>query len=661
MFDIFYIGKKPNLFSIEREADSIEDAQRQSRTRYFWIINTYSDYSDWDFLWEPVPWESNQRHAWPSQWQKDAETYLIPKAGYGETNYHTDRSIVRLPTTDNWVIPEHVEDFDTSWHPDPTEPQYQYQFGTQWQATGGPRYHMPGATAVKYMPTPRTTKTTIDSNWHVPKGIDFNDFDYTWHPDDRDPPYIYQFGTQWQKTGGPTYKLPGADQVKYVTQVRAKGSRMADQAVMINHSNDNYLEPDIDIVKNSRYFDNYLDTLKRVAKTLPEDMEFVWILSSLCDYTDFDFTWHPEQWQQGMLHVFQSDGEKFGDTFFMHVSSFRDRIDSVELLDWYDLNFLDISVPRRPIPWIRHGDDSHVEQVKQCTLTDPLIVFQNADYDGALPAVPLWRAKTKTVTPLTKGGTTVIVPRQAITAVQEQLWDYEYVDKRHQHYQDAPLDVVFIENGEVNAEENYQHLEEILRDKPNKLHRVSNVKGRVAAYRAAADASTTPWLFTVFAKLKIDKGFDWSWQPDRLQQPKHYIFHARNPINGLEYGHMAMIAYNKKLVLSNTAPGLDFTLDQLHEVVPVLSGVANYADDELMAWRSAFREVLKLKAGKQTMDTQYRLRTWLSKGEGIKGEWSKQGAKDAVDYYESVEGDFDKLKLSYDWEWLNAYYNLLHA
>ena len=597
MFDIFYIGKKPNLVPFEKEASSIEHAQQQSRTRYCWIVNTYSDYTRWDFFWEPVPWEGHQRHAWPSQWQKDSGTYLVPKQDYQETNYHTDTTITRLPTQNSWEIPNTVNDFDTSWHPDPT-----------------------------------------------------------------DPPYQYQFGTQHQKTGGPVYKVSDAQDVKYVTQVHARGSGVADQAVIINHNNDNAVTPDIDVIKKSRYFDNYLDTLKRVSNSLPDDVEFVWILSSLCDYTDFDFTWHPEQWQQGMLHVFQSDGEKFGDTFFMHVPSFKQRIDSVELLDWYDLNFLKISVPRLPIPWIKHSDDSHVDQVKQCKLVDPLIVFQNDDYQGSLPAVPLWRAKTKTVTPLTTRGTTVIVPRQAIVEVQEQLWDYEFIDKTHMTVEDKPLDIVFIDNGEVNREENFQHLTNTVNT--NTIHRVSNVKGRVAAYQAAAKVSTTPWFFAVFAKLKIDDNFDWTWQPDCLQQPKHYIFHARNPINGLEYGHMAMIAYNKKLVLENIAPGLDFTLDQAHEVVPILSGQANYADDEFMAWRSAFREVIKLKhslAQDSDVETEYRLRAWLTRGEGTKGQWSITGAKDAVSYYEGVKGEFDQLKLSYDWTWLNEYYYSLHG
>ena len=724
MFDIFYIGKKPNLVPFEKEASSIEHAQQQSRTRYCWIVNTYSDYTGWDFLWEPRPWESNQRHAWASQWQKDSETYLVPKQGYQETNYHNDTTITRLPSEEHWTLPKHdIQNFDYSWHPDPTDPPLVYQFGTQWQLTGGPQYKTDNAVNVKYVEEPRAVKTSVDNCWELPKH-DIKDFDYTWHPDDRDPVMNYQFGTQWQltggprykisnsdttkyvatpravktsidnhwvipdtvedfdytwhpddrdpdmnyqfgtqhqKTGGPQYKISDSDTVKYITQVKARGSRIATQAVVVNHNNDNSITPDIDVIKKSRYFDNYLDTLKRVAKSLPDDVEFVWILSSLCDYTDFDFTWHPEQWQQGMLHVFQSDGEKFGDTFFMHVPSFRERIDTVELLDWYDLNFLDVSVPRLPIPWIKHTDDSHVNQVKQCKLVDPLIVFQNDDYQGSLPAVPLWRAKTKTVTPLTTRGTTVIVPRQAIVEVQEQLWDYEFIDKTHQTVQDKPLDIVFIDNGEVNREENFQHLNKVVNT--NTIHRVSNVKGRVAAYQAAAKVSTTPWFFAVFAKLEVDKDFDWSWQPDCLQQPKHYIFHARNPINGLEYGHMAMIAYNKKLVLSNDAPGLDFTLDQAHEVVPILSGQANYADDEFMAWRSAFREVIKLKHSVEQqpdVETEYRLRAWLTKGEGVKGQWSMTGSKDAVDYYEEVNGDFDLLKLSYDWQWLNERYHALH-
>jgi len=202
-------------------------------------------------------------------------------------------------------------------------------------------------------------------------------------------------------------------------------------------------------------------------------------------------------------------------------------------------------------------------------------------------------------------------------------------------------------------------LQRCLAGKQNRLVRVDGVNGREAAYKAAAEASETPWFFAVFAKLTVDKNFDWDWQPDRLQQNKHYIFYAQNPINGLVYGHMAMIAYHKDLVLGTTPKGLDFTLDAEHEVVPVLSGVANYADDIWTAWRSAFREVIKLSwnlSNAPDMEDDYRLGKWLNEGEGPIGEWSRKGAEDAIDYFREVDLDFDKLKLTYEWEWLNNYF-----
>ena len=184
--------------------------------------------------------------------------------------------------------------------------------------------------------------------------------------------------------------------------------------------------------------------------------------------------------------------------------------------------------------------------------------------------------------------------------------------------------------------------------------RVQNVKGRAAAYHAAARASNTPWFFAVFAKLDVDLQFPWDWQPDRMQQPKHYIFHAFNPINKLTYGHQAMIAYNKELVLANPGVGLDFTLDSPHEVVPILSGTTTYYTSNWTCWRTAFREVLKLRASLPDVENEYRLNQWLTVDSGA-GQWSSKGAEDAVEYYEEVGGDFAALKKSYEWDWLASY------
>ena len=358
--------------------------------------------------------------------------------------------------------------------------------------------------------------------------------------------------------------------------------------------------------------------------------------------------------------MFASDGEKFGDTFFMHVPTFARRAEQVALLEWYDCNFVKTSVPRRPMPVIQHTADSHVDAVKNTTWAGPLATFTTTDYvPGNMITVPLWRKETKTIVPLSAGASSVIVPRVAVGDVRTQLYDYAYIDKTHRMLKDHPLDIVFISNGEPYAEFNYEHLKWAVQMEGldcNHIHHSKGVNGRVAAYQAAARLSTTPWFFAVFAKLEVDHRFDWTWQPDRMQQPKHYIFHAHNPVNGLVYGHQAMIAYNKQMTLENTGEGLDFTMDQPHEVVPIISGTANYTESPWMAWRTAFREVLKLKHSLPDVENEYRLNMWLSDaGEVKNAEWSRFGAEDAVEYYNEVGGDFTALKKSYEWEWLATY------
>jgi hypothetical protein len=524
MFDIFYSGPKPNLFAHEQAADSIEHARELSRTRYFWWVNYLTDYSGHDFLWEPVPWEADQTHVWPSQHQQNGGTRLVPKQFTTTTNYN---------------------------HP------------------------------------------VLERKQSVP-------------------------------------------------------------IIGIDHGEGIAVKCDI----TTRYISDYLGTLRRVLAKATS--EYVWVINSVCDYNTFDFTWHPSEWQPDMLHVFASDDQKFGDTFYIHVPSFLKKTEKLALLEWFEtIHFVpDISVPRRPVPMVLHDHDSQVDAVRDYEFTTPVALFSTMPIEtDYIPTVNLWREPVKTITPLTAGASIVVVPREAKNHLTTQLYDYPYIDRTQRHmYTDTPLDIVFIDNGEPNAENNWMALQLSTSTSNNKIHRSSGVTGRVAAYQAAAKLSTTPWFFAVFAKLEVSSSFDWLWQPDRLQQPKHYIFHALNPVNRLVYGHQAMIAYNRELVLANPGRGLDFTLDDEHEVVPLLSGTAEYAHSKWSAWRTAFRECLKLK-GQTDVESQYRLNRWLGPipEAVINSEWSRWGAEDAIEYYDSVAGDFAELKKSYDWAWLASY------
>jgi hypothetical protein len=376
----------------------------------------------------------------------------------------------------------------------------------------------------------------------------------------------------------------------------------------------------------------------------------------VCDYSNFDFSYIIDPFSRDNLHVFPSGTQKFGDTFFFDVNKTHEiMIDLGELEEHHHLNFNPtVKSTRLPEPIIVTSDDTHVNSITK--ITDfpyaTLITSGNETLEvSAIEPMNLWSPNTKNIIITTTGASRIVVPLEAKDYVKKELYDYPYIKRAPKLALSKPLDIVFLSNGETGAEENYEHLLNITKNLPNRVVRVDGVNGRAAAYHAAAEASETPWMFTVFAKLKVSPKFDFNWQPDRMQVPKHYIFHAKNPVNGLTYGHQAMIAYNKKLTLANDGKGLDFTLDDQHEVVPLISGTAQYNTDEFSTWRTAFREVIKLRADDSEVAKE-RLDAWLTKSEGDFAQHSIKGASDADAYYDEVAGDFDKLKLSYEWAWL---------
>lgn len=725
MFDVFYSGPRPNQFAHECQADSLEHAQQLSRTRYFWWVSYLADYTGFDFLFEPVPWQSDYTHVWPSQHHDYSGTYLVPSTG--EIKYHFHSKIVPnryqsdsfdiltdaefdytwaphphdpsyiyvfgnqwwpsniMPTVEYHVpgatdrkymdqpratLPVNQNDqwhtlvpceWDYSWVPDPGDPPLIYVFGNQWwpaEKMPTVEYHVPGATHRKYMGWPRARLLPDQTYWTVPANIAREDIDFSWVPDPGEPPYIYQFATQHQKTGGPVYTVPGAVEVKYLAELKIRTVGNATAIYEIDHM-DGAAGQIANTTRRVRYFDNYRDTLIRLAKSIGPEHEYVWVCSSICDYTDFDFTWHPEQWQSTMLHVFASNEQKFGDTFFMHVSTFAEYAERKALLEWYDVNFVNIGVPRQPMPIIKHTQDSHVDVVKTTDFSGPLVLFTNSDCaDTNIVTVPLWRENTKAVVPMSRGAGSVIVPKTAVPYIKTQLYDYPYIDKTHYISTDVAPDVIFISNGESMADANWQQLLNLC----DRARRSDGVTGREAAYKTAAALSTTPWFFAVFAKTEVLPNFKFDYQPDRMQQPKHYIFHSKNPVNDLEYGAMNINLYNRQLVL-DTQPGLDFTLSAAHEVVPICASISRFNTDPWVTWRSAFREVLKLQREVDhgaDVEIQYRLNTWLTVAHGENAQWCLQGAKDAQHYYQSINGNYDGLKLSFDWAWLQDYYYSLY-
>ena len=398
-----------------------------------------------------------------------------------------------------------------------------------------------------------------------------------------------------------------------------------------------------------RYYDNHLDTIRRcIARARTP---WIWVVSSCCDYTDFDFNYRAAPWEAYQLHCWASGQEKFGDTFLINITEFKKQWD-IALLEWYkDVNWHSPGVPRLSWPVLKTKSEDITTELKQYKFDAPYVwINELLDFD-----VPLWNKRA--FYSFNDAGSISIAPRDVQAHLQSQIYDYPYIIKQKQEYLTPDLlDIIYISNGEPEAEQWFEHLIKTCR---REVKRIQNVNGRSRAYKAAAEFSQTEWFFAVFAKLEVVDTFDWTWQPDYLQEPKHYIFNSHNPVNGLEYGHMGVIAYNRRLVLETTESGLDFALSKAHAVVPKLSAIAHYNTTPELTWRTAFREVLKLKDDvikTGSIESTYRLETWLNQAEGLYAEWSTQGADDAIEYYESVNGDYTELMRSYEWDWLSEYW-----
>ena len=643
---------------------TLEDLIAEHPEEVFWAINPDLTYDKFDFSWRPN--EENFRHvnAFGNEYSINTQTYYVNGPLY--MMGHTEFNYVEGQTVE---IDSNLSMFYIDRGNSESAQRFE-QLKTRYPQIQKTRYLNTWVDTINRC----VTKSNTNLCWILNSELDYTEFEFDFYPSPWQQRMVHVFGTQWSHWGTTfmVNKESFPEDTKYVKIIehlnvlnfvkskKAKAVNILYDVVYIDHGNMYPAEYEGKTV--IKYDNSYLKTFKKLLEQLPTKNEhYIWIASSVCDYSKFDFTYIGDPYAREHLHVFPSDKQKFGDTFLVNVNKLRLLVnDMITLEDYGKINYNQHQFANRlPAPSIITIDDTHCKSIQQ-DFDFPYAVFTTTDNSNMvvndIEPMSLWSPNTKNIIITSSGGSRIIVPKEAKSYINEELYDYPYITKVKNIAKSNPLDIVFLSNGETGADDNYKHLLKVTDKLPNRVVRVDGVNGRVQAYHAAAEASNTPWMFTVFAKLQVDNKFDFSWQPDRLQIPKHYIFHATNPVNGLEYGHQAMIAYNKQITLSNMGKGLDFTLDNEHEVVELNSGVAQYNTDEFSTWRTSFREAIKLRLEDSTI-SRYRLNIWSTVGKGDFAQYSINGALDAVEYFEQVNGELDKLRLSYDWPWLKEYFN----
>ena len=222
---------------------------------------------------------------------------------------------------------------------------------------------------------------------------------------------------------------------------------------------------------------------------------------------------------------------------------------------------------------------------------------------------------------------------------------------RGKNYNKKEIPVFFASNGESNANRNWKHLVEIY----PKAIRVDGIDGRRNMFLRCVDLTKTgDHFFVVTGKNYVTDISVFDYVPEVTNA--HIVFNSKNMSNRLEYGHMGIVCYNKNLVLNTPEDfGLDFTSYSPIHSVPRTASEGIFATSEYEAWRTAFRETVKLTL-RFDQNSQYWLSRWLAFAEGDNAFWVLKGARDGHDYAVKHKDSPEQLKKTVDWKWLSQYY-----
>jgi hypothetical protein len=230
-------------------------------------------------------------------------------------------------------------------------------------------------------------------------------------------------------------------------------------------------------------------------------------------------------------------------------------------------------------------------------------------------------------------------------------------------------DVFMIAHGEKSAAENWARLRQCVPE----ARLVENVSGIGAGYAACAAAATTDHFFAVDADNWVLDGFRFQ-VPFEPKRDETLFWYARNPVNGLEYGHGAIKLFPTALLkqrAGGAAPGgVDFSTSVGRiRYTEICASEHRFNGDAFAAWAGAFRECAKLANGTTigTAESQalakLRLDAWCERRrkDAAFGDWCLKGAAEGREFGAAHAGDYAGLARINDFTWLRATFRARHV
>jgi hypothetical protein len=217
------------------------------------------------------------------------------------------------------------------------------------------------------------------------------------------------------------------------------------------------------------------------------------------------------------------------------------------------------------------------------------------------------------------------------------------------------FDIVFLSYNEPNADENWN----LLKSRFPYARRLHGVKGIHRAHQVAAQMLGLPdKIWFVDGDNIIADDFDFT-PPLDLWEDAVYVYRSKNAVNDLVYGYGGIKLFPKLKTANMPTDGVDMTTSISENFIPIdnVASITKFNTDPYNAWRSGFRECVKLSSRiidrQINHETEERLNTWCTVGsERPYGEYAIAGAQQGKEYGLSARGDKEKIKLINDNSWL---------
>jgi hypothetical protein len=209
-------------------------------------------------------------------------------------------------------------------------------------------------------------------------------------------------------------------------------------------------------------------------------------------------------------------------------------------------------------------------------------------------------------------------------------------------------DVFFLSHDEPLADSHWQRLQQLA---PH-ARRIDGIDGIRNAHRQCARLARTSLFFVVDADNEV-LDFDFRIRIPVYDQAYVHVWRAMNPVNNLIYGWGGIKLFPRKLLLDEAVMPLDMTSSFPMKIVEQIGSITRFNTSGFDAWRSAFRECVKLSVV-DTIESRERLHIWCSVANGDFAEDCLRGAREGHDFARTHPADVGRIN---DWAWLRARYN----